>query len=100
MNQSITSLSTRDWCIKDMSKVILIVGGLIVVYAIIAKTTGIPELIDFFPVNWFSDSLKSSDHSLYQVVPGNGSSYSWLYTAIFGAALIIVGGILIYLGFG
>lgn len=65
-------------------------------YTLLAKVYGFPELLDFLPVTWFSDMPKGEDSEYYKVVPSSEKSYSALYTALAGLALVLVGCLLMY----
>jgi len=75
-----------------MSKMLLIVGAVIVLYAVIAKTTGTPLITDFMPVEWFLDLPDGAMN--YKFVPSNEPSYIWVYTIIVGILISAFGWLL------
>lgn len=79
-----------------MAKAIIFVGGLIVLYTIVAKVIGIPELADYLPVSWFGGQADGTEY--YKILGSSEKSYSWLYTLVIGALLVVSGFLIKYFG--
>ncbi|WP_445356291.1 hypothetical protein ACJJI5_11205 [Microbulbifer sp. EKSA008] len=71
-----------------MAKIIFYLGILIFVYTLIAIATGIPELVDFVPLNWVQSTL---ENGYYKVVPSDSPSVSKWYTLGIAVILILAG---------
>ena len=75
-----------------MSKILLIVGAVIILYTVIAKIMGIPLMTDFMPVEWFLDLPDGAKN--YKFVSSNELSYIWVYTIIVGILVSVFGWLL------
>ncbi|GAB2899675.1 hypothetical protein ACCI51_18200 [Microbulbifer echini] len=71
-----------------MAKIIFYLGISIFVYTLIAIATGIPELVDFVPLNWVQST---PENGYYKVVPSDSPSVSKWYTLGIAVILILAG---------
>jgi hypothetical protein len=71
-----------------MSYILIIFGGAIICYTVVAYYFGFPQLSDFLPVGFFEGK---SDEQFYKVVPSDKPDKGlWLVIGL-GAALTLLG---------
>ncbi len=67
-----------------MSNYLLVVGGLLSGYTLIAILTGLPQLTDFLP-------LRGSGEGYYKIVATGKTDYTHWYVFGTGVALLVLG---------
>ena len=71
-----------------MSYFFIILGGLIVVYTLLAYIAGLPQLTDFLPVGFGSDQPSGQ---FFKVVPSEKPDYGPRYMLGLGIILLVAG---------
>ncbi|MGY5453502.1 hypothetical protein ACVFI8_21545 [Agarivorans sp. MS3-6] len=71
-----------------MSYCFIILGGLIVVYTLLAYITGLPQLTDLIPVCLGSDH---PSEQFYKVVPSDKPDHGPKYILGLGVAILVAG---------
>jgi len=65
-----------------MAKSLIFIGSSIILYTILAIITGMPEITDYMPIEWFIG--KSEGIIYYRIVESDFPSHLWFYTILVG----------------
>lgn len=74
---------------RRMSKLLIILGLLMVAYTMAARISGMPAITDFMPVSWFGDQSGGAEY--YRIVGSDSGGAYWLFALAAGIVISAVG---------
>lgn len=72
-----------------MANTLIFIGSAIILHTVLAMITGIPQLTDYMPIEWFLS--KPMGPTYYRFVESDLPSHPWLYTILVGAFIASLG---------